>query len=174
MSSARDPGEPLLVRYQDAERLGAGHSRTLLLADSDTTDGAVSANRAILQAGTDGPPPHLHRRSAEIFFVLDGSLTALAGERVLTLEKGDFLSVPPGTPHAFGASPGSDADVLILYTPAATRRFEYFRLADKLLNGQATIEEILESQECFDNHFLRSDIWQAARQGEGRGDIAAG
>lgn len=169
MSTVSDASQPLLVRYQDAERLGAGHSRTLLLADSDTTGGAVSANRTLLEAGADGPPPHLHHRSTEIFFVLAGSLTALAGERVLTLGRGDFLSVPPGMPHAFGARPGSDADVLIVFSPAATQRFEYFRLVDKVIKGQATMEEILNSEERFDNHFLRSDAWQQARHSEGPG-----
>lgn len=172
MSAVGDPSQPLLVRYEDAERLGAGQSQILLLADSDISGGAVSANRTVLGAGVDGPPPHLHHSSTEIFFVLDGSLTALAGERVLTLEKGDFLSVPPDMPHAFGASPGSDADVLILFSPAATRRFEYFRLVDKVTKGQATIEEILESEERFDNHFLRSDVWQAARQSKRSGTLA--
>ncbi|HEX6449699.1 MAG TPA: cupin domain-containing protein [Trebonia sp.] len=165
MSVTSGTSEPVLVRYQAAERLGAGHSHTLLLADSDTTNGAVSANRAILEAGADGPPPHLHRRSTEVFFVLGGSLTALAGDQVITLEKGDFLSVPPGMPHAFGASPGSDADVLIMFSPAATKRFEYFRLVDKVIKGEATVDEVLAAEERFDNHFFQNDLWQAARQG---------
>ena len=110
------------------------------------------------------PPPHLHRRSTEVFFVLDGSLTALAGDEVISLEKGDFLSVPPGMPHAFGASPGSDADFLILYTPADAKLFEYFRLVDKVIRGQAAPDEILASEERFDNHFLQSNLWQAVRQ----------
>jgi len=170
MTEASESGKPLLVRAHDAERLGAGRTRTVLLADSDTTNGAVSANRAILQAGADGPPPHFHRRSAEVFFVLDGSLTALAGDEVVTLEKGDFLSVPAGTPHAFGASPGADADVLIVFSPAAAKRFEYFRLADKVIRGQADVAEILAAQERFDNHFLHNALWQAARQAEERAD----
>lgn len=168
MTAVSGSRQPALVRYQSAERLGAGHSHTLLLADSDTTHGAVSANRAILEAGADGPPPHLHHRSTEVFFVLDGSLTALAGDQVITLEKGDFLSVPPDTAHAFGASPGSDADVLIVFSPAATKRFEYFRLVDKVIKGQATVDEILAAEERFDNHFFQSDAWQAARQNVGR------
>jgi quercetin dioxygenase-like cupin family protein len=163
MSLTGEPGQPLLVRQETAERLGAGRTRTLLLADSDTTDGAVSANRAIMDMGADGPPPHLHRRSTETFFVLSGSLSALAGDRVITLEKGDFLSVPPGTPHAFGAAPGSDADVLIVFSPAATRRFEYFRLVDRVMTGQAAVDEILQTQERFDNYFLQSDAWLTAR-----------
>jgi len=168
MSAINEFGEPILMRYRDAETLGAGNSRTLLLADSDTTNGAVSANRAMLQAGIDGPPPHLHHHSTEVFFVLDGSLTALAGDKIITLNKGDFLSVPPDTPHAFGAARGQDADVLVVFSPAAIKRFEYFRLVDKIVKGQASPDEILATQERFDNHFLHSELWQQARQAEER------
>ena len=54
------------------------------------------------------------------------------------------------------------AHVRMTSRSSARPPLQYFRLAGKLLEGQATIEEILESQERFDNHFLRSDIWQAA------------
>lgn len=62
-----------------------------------------------MATGADGPPPHYHAGSAEIFFVLDGALEALAGDRVLTLGKGDFLAVPAFMPHAFAAPAGSSA-----------------------------------------------------------------
>jgi hypothetical protein len=46
------------------------------------------------------------------------------------------------------------------------------RLVDKVTKGHATIEEILESEERFDNRFLRSDVWLAARQGKRNGTLA--
>jgi hypothetical protein len=71
--------------------------------------------------------------------------------------------------HAFGASTGSDADLLILFSPAATQRFEYFCLADKVTKGQATIEEILESEERFDNHFLPATSGRPRDRARGTG-----
>jgi uncharacterized cupin superfamily protein len=110
----------------------------------------------VLQAGADGAPPHFHRESAEMFFVLGGALRVLAGDRVVTLEEGDFLLVPRGTTHAFSAEDGVPADVLVVYTPAIPERFAYFRLGERVLRGQASPREILETQERFDNHFVRS------------------
>jgi mannose-6-phosphate isomerase-like protein (cupin superfamily) len=93
-----DGRSAVLVRVADAEVLGGGPATIRLLVDSDTTDGAIRANRTLLGRGADGPPPHYHQGSAEIFFLLGGSQQALAGDRVVRLEAGDFLVVPGPCP----------------------------------------------------------------------------
>lgn len=160
-----DPGgaEPVLTRAADAEVLRAGETTMWLLADAHDTDGTINANRTTLGEGADGPGPHYHSGSAEIFFVLSGALDALAGDRIETLREGDFLLVPRNTPHAFATPPGSAADVLIVFAPAIGERFEYFRLVDRVMKGQASPQEILDSQERFDNHFLDVPIWRERR-----------
>lgn len=170
MSRSAPPTPPtgmsfLLTRAGDAEVLAVGATRMQLLADHDTTGGALNANRSILQAGADGAAPHFHRESAEMFFVLGGALRALAGDRVVTLEEGDFLLVPRGTTHAFSAEDGAPADVLVVYTPAIPDRFAYFRLAERVLRGEASPQEILETRDRFDNHFVRSPHWHTALPG---------
>jgi uncharacterized cupin superfamily protein len=155
----------LLTRAGDAEVLDMGAGRMQLLADHDTTHGALNANRAVLQAGTAGSAPHYHHHSAEMFFVLGGALRALAGDRVLTLDEGDFLLVPRGMTHAFSAEDGSPADVLVVFTPAIPERFAYFRLGERVLRGEASPREILENQDRFDNHFVRSPHWPTALPG---------
>jgi hypothetical protein len=82
---------------------------------------------------------------------------------VLSLEEGDFLSVPRSMPHAFASPPDVGADVLIVFAPAANERFEYFRLVDRVIKGQADPQEILDTQERFDNHFVDSAPWRKAR-----------
>ena len=160
-----NPGgaQPFVTRAADAEALSAGATTMWLLADSDDTDGTINANRTALGEGADGPGPHYHSGSAEIFFVLSGALDALAGDRIETLRDGDFLVVPRNTPHAFAAPPGSTADVLIVFAPAIKERFEYFRLVDRVMRGQATPQEILDNQDRFDNHFFDLPMWREHR-----------
>ena len=160
-----NPGgaEPVLVRAADAEALGGGATKLWLLADANHTDGAISANRTALGEGANGPAPHYHAGSAEIFFVLGGALDALAGDRIETLGEGDFLVVPRNMPHAFAPPPGSAADVLIVFAPGLQDRFEYFRLVDRVSKGHASPQEILDTQERFDNHFLDVPIWREHR-----------
>jgi hypothetical protein len=63
-------------------------------------------------------------------------------------------------PHAFAAPEGGHADVLIIFAPGVKDRFEYFRLGDRVIKGQASPQEILDSQERFDNHFIDSPTWR--------------
>ncbi len=46
---------------------------------------------------------------------------------MVTMLQGDLAVVPPHMPHAFAATAGSGADLLIMITPGI-ERFGYFRL----------------------------------------------
>jgi quercetin dioxygenase-like cupin family protein len=155
--------DAVLVRDADAEVLGMGAVTGRLLADSDATGGALSVMRAALGEGADGALSHTHTKSAELFYVLDGRLQILTGDQVVTAEAGDLAVVPPNMAHAFGAAPGHPAELLILLAPGI-ERFGYFRLLDRVARGEATIDDILATQDLYDNHFLESPAWQSARR----------
>lgn len=154
--------ESVIVREADAEVVGRAPTTVRLLADSSATGGALSTQRVTLTSGADGAKPHLHDNSAEMFFLLDGAAEILSGDEVVTAGPGDLVVVPPGKPHAFAAVPGADADLLIVITPGV-ERFEYFRHLQRVALGEVPPESLLEVQELYDNHFLRSEIWDARR-----------
>ncbi|MFD3991228.1 hypothetical protein [Streptomyces sp. NPDC058583] len=56
-------------------------------------------------------------------------------------------------PHAFGASPGSTADLLVVLTPGVDR-FGYFRSLGRVAHGLETFDHLLSRQERYDVHFL--------------------
>ena len=157
----------VLVRADEVECLGTDPNTTRLLVDADATGGTMNAVRTTLGPGVDGPPPHYHKDSPELFFLVSGALRILAGEEVLTVSEGDFLLVPPYMPHAWGTLADSGADVLIIKAPG-NNRFEYFRMADRIRRGTARPQEILETQDRFDNHFVDSAVWRADRARDGR------
>ncbi|MDN0199593.1 cupin domain-containing protein [Streptomyces sp. S.PNR 29] len=151
--------ESVVVRDADAEVVGGAPVAVRLLADSSACGGALSTVRVTLGQGADGARPHLHRNSAEMFFLLDGEAEVLSGDDIVTAERGDLVIVPPGRPHAFAAAPGSAADLLIVITPGV-ERFEYFRHLQRVRLGEAAPESLLEVQELYDNHFLKSTAWE--------------
>jgi len=51
----------------------------------------------------DGARPLHHDHSAEMFYVLDGSVQVLSGTDIVKAERGDVIVVPPRLPHAFAA-----------------------------------------------------------------------
>lgn len=151
---------PLVVRSGKAETLQDGaRSLITLLADADATGDALTANKATFAEGSPGAPAHFHTRATEVFYVLDGRMRFLVGDEVRTLERGDFLTVPPHVPHAFAPAPGSTAELLVLFTPGL-HRFDYYRLLERVHHGEAGVEEIRASSERYDNHYVDSVLWR--------------
>ncbi|GGY11385.1 MULTISPECIES: cupin domain-containing protein [Streptomyces] len=158
-----DFDETVVVRAADAELTGVGGPVTnQLLVDSPATGGALSSMRVTLGKGANGARPHHHGKSAEMFYVLDGTAQLLSGDQVVTAERGDVVVVPPGTQHAFAAAPGEIADMLVIITPGV-ERFEYFRHLERIRYGKVPPESLLEVQELYDSYFGTSAVWDAAR-----------
>ena len=155
-------GAAVLVRAADAEVIGFPRQTVRLLADSSATGGHLSTQRVTLVGGADRADPHHHATSAELFYVLSGSVQLLAGDRLLVASEGDLVLVPPGLPHAFAAAQASDADLLIVITPGV-ERFEYFRHLTRIATGRQPPESLLEVQACYDTFFDDSPAWRQAR-----------
>ncbi len=157
------PHRDLAVRQpHEAETLGTDTVGIRLLIDANETGGSVSSLEVTMARGADGAAPHYHTKSDELFYVAEGELQVLAGDKIVTVGAGGALVVPKLMPHAFGASPDSPARLLIALMPGV-ERFEYFRLLDRLGKGEATLADLAASQEEFDNHFVDAPQWWAER-----------
>jgi mannose-6-phosphate isomerase-like protein (cupin superfamily) len=110
---AAHPTHAVIVRHENAELLELPGAAFRLLVDSGATHGTLGANRLSLGTGADGANPHFHARCWELFYLIEGSMEFLLDDRVSTVAPGDLVLVPPQMPHAFGAAPGSTADVLL-------------------------------------------------------------
>ncbi len=88
-TGATSAGRATLVRHKDTELLETPTSAFRLLADSSATQGALGANLATLGPADAGAAPHYHALSSELFYVLDGAMTFLIGDDVVTVESGD-------------------------------------------------------------------------------------
>jgi len=152
-----------VVRAAAAEVVGAPHVKVKLLADSSATGGALSTVRVSLDKGADGARPHHHKKSAEMFYIIDGRMEVLSGKQIVKAEAGDVIVVPPLMPHAFAAERGSSAEVLIIIAPGI-ERFEYFRRLARIARGEDKPESLKDLQDLYDNFFLNSPEWDDARK----------
>src|SRR5262245_43301322 len=82
------------------------------LATGEETDGKYALLEAYVSPGG-GPPPHVHSREEEGFYVLEGEITFLIGEQRLIAGAGIFANMPIGTPHSFKNDSGKPARMLI-------------------------------------------------------------
>jgi mannose-6-phosphate isomerase-like protein (cupin superfamily) len=62
-------------------------------------------------------PLHVHTREAEAWFILEGTLTYLAGTEVHELGSGDFIYLPSNVPHAFRTTGSKPVRFLGLTVP---------------------------------------------------------
>jgi mannose-6-phosphate isomerase-like protein (cupin superfamily) len=69
------------------------------------------------------PPPHLHEREEESFYILEGTLQFQVGGESLTAGAGAYVKAPPGLRHAFKNVGTAPARVLMLVTPAGIEKF---------------------------------------------------
>lgn len=156
------PAKPVLVRAENAEAIQDGATSLItLLADAGATGGALTANKATFEKGSPGAPAHFHTKATEMFFVLEGTMRILVEDEVVMLGKGDFLTVPPTVPHAFAPAAGTEAEMLVVFTPGL-HRFDYYRLLERVYRGEATVQDIRDSSELYDNHYFESPVWQKA------------
>src|SRR5215467_11348778 len=103
------------------------------LAMGDETNGKYALFEALVPPGG-GPPPHVHSREEEGFYVLEGEITfTINGERVVATA-GMFANMPVGTPHSFKNESSKPAKMLISVAPAGLERM-FFEVGVPLPDG---------------------------------------
>ena len=97
-----------------------GHTITYKVVSADT-NGAFSVLEVDLFG--DGPPRHIHKTEDETFYILEGEVTILVGERTIRAAAGSFVLIPKGTVHAMARSGPEPAKFLAMYSPAGMEQF---------------------------------------------------
>jgi quercetin dioxygenase-like cupin family protein len=92
------------------------------LVTGEETGGAYFVMEALVPAGG-GPPPHIHRREDETFYLVEGEIVFTLGEETITAGRGDFVNVPKGTVHNFHNAGTETARLVLTFTPAGIERF---------------------------------------------------
>ena len=91
-------------------------------ASGEDTGGAYSLTDSIVPP-QGGPPPHLHHREDEAFWVLERELEILVGENTFRAGAGSFVHLPKGVLHSFQNVGTGPARFLTLIVPAGLEKF---------------------------------------------------
>ncbi len=106
------------------------------LATGEDTDGKYALWEAIVPP-SGGPPPHVHSREEEGFYILEGEITIHVGEERIVASAGMFANMPVGTPHSFKNESGKPARMLISVAPAGLEQM-FFEVGMPLPEGSTT------------------------------------
>jgi quercetin dioxygenase-like cupin family protein len=127
-------GAPGAANMKSAESVGFSSGRQTLdrsvwyngslmtfLATSEDTHGQFALIEAVARRGN-VPPPHIHHREDEIFYVLEGEVVVSVGDRTIKGTPGTMVFLPRDVRHSFTIE-SEQSRMLILLTPAGLERW---------------------------------------------------
>ena len=91
------------------------------LATGDDTHGQCALIEVVARRGN-VPPPHIHHREDEIFYVLEGEIVVSVGDRTIKVTAGTMVFLPRDVRHSFTIE-SEQSRMLILVTPAGLERW---------------------------------------------------
>jgi quercetin dioxygenase-like cupin family protein len=114
------PPSPFAVHRDDAPAFWSLGELLTLYATAEQTGGAFSLLEERLPRGAE-PPPHVHRREDEAFFLLDGRLSVRVGDATFAARPGSFVFCPRDVPHLLTVE-SDEVRMLTLCTPGGVER----------------------------------------------------
>ena len=106
------------------------------LATGDDTGGKYALWEAIVPPGG-GPPPHVHSREEEGFYILAGEITFQVDNARIVARAGMFANMPVGTTHSFKNESGLPAKMLISVAPAGLEKM-FIEVGQAVATGTVT------------------------------------
>jgi quercetin dioxygenase-like cupin family protein len=114
MSSSVESGSPRVYSI-------VGDRYTYLLTGEETGGGCFMFE-AYVSPGN-GPPPHVHSREDETFYVVEGEFEFLVDGAPTRLKAGEFLFARRDVPHSFRNVGAEAGKMIITATPAGLEDF---------------------------------------------------
>lgn len=94
--STPDQQKALIIRHEEdslKEPSACGHRYRLLSKD----DAGLAAWAHAVEI--DGAEPHYHKKTTEIYYVLEGQGTVILDDKEEQVQKGTIIQIPPGVIH---------------------------------------------------------------------------
>jgi mannose-6-phosphate isomerase-like protein (cupin superfamily) len=140
-------GEPLILGPGEGRRFWTSLANGAVKVESGAADFSVFESSP--PPGLPGPAPHVHHRYDEAWFVVEGTMEFLLGDRLERGAAGAFVLVPRGVRHSF-ANPGPDRARMLVIGSAPVQGMveEIGRLSEA---GQLTTETLAEVYQAYDS-----------------------
>jgi len=131
--------EAFILGPDEGRRLDMGNFEALVLATAAQTSSEFTLLQVQGEPPDFQPPLHLHRDTAEAFYVLEGEYLMYVQDRQQLCPPGTFVYVPRDTPHTFKVVSAIPGKKLVLFSPAAMLAY-FEELAAAEAAGNATPE----------------------------------
>jgi quercetin dioxygenase-like cupin family protein len=130
------PAQAVIRKSREGRTIAVVGDVYRFLATGEDTNGKYALWEAIVPPGG-GPPPHVHSRDEEGFYVLDGEISLLIGSQRLIASAGMFANMLVGTRHSFKNESHKAAKMLISVAPAGLEKM-FFEVGVPVPPGATT------------------------------------
>jgi len=127
---------PTITRPNDGRCIAVVGDIYRFLAVGEQTAGKYAMCDALVPPGG-GPPPHIHSREEESFYILEGEVALTVNGEKIIATAGTFANVPVGTPHSFKNESDRPARMIITVAPAGMEQM-FFEIGTPVEVGTQT------------------------------------
>ena len=141
--------EKIVVEPGSGRVVSMPSTEAIFKVQGDQTSGAFSMAEIVLQPRS-FTPPHLHEKTDEVSYILEGELGVMVAEEEFQAAAGSFVVRPRGVPHALWNVTDRPVRLLDIYTPAG---FElWFVELARLFSATPppTLEQLAEAGRRYD------------------------
>jgi len=96
------------------------------LATGKDTNGQFAYIEALMRKGLE-PPPHMHTKEDETFYLLEGEVKMFVGDHECYLKPNEFIYLPKNIPHRFEIQ--TDTARMLIHTSPAGLEEMFFALS---------------------------------------------
>ncbi|WP_144281977.1 cupin domain-containing protein [Chryseobacterium echinoideorum] len=122
MDQSKNNANALILSAGEGRTYNCGTMTAVFKADENETNEKYSISEWWLEPNSDGPGAHRHEDNDEIFYVLEGTIAILVGDKWIDAEKGTFIRIPAKTTHDFANRTGEETGVLNFFIPGGFER----------------------------------------------------
>lgn len=120
--SDRERLRPIVLGPGEGRAYAMGAMSAVFKADEAETAATYSISEWFLEPHSAGPGPHSHADHDDIFYVIEGTMSLLVGDKWVDAGVGSFVRAPAGTTHDFANRTDRRAGVLNIYIPGGFER----------------------------------------------------
>ena len=119
------PGKAIIHKPGDGTPLSVGGQHLNFITDAEKTGGQLTTMVYEGSADAQGPPPHYHKETAEVVYMLEGAITFNLAGRELEAGPGSFVHIPPDVVHSWRNDSGEPVKFLGFALPAGLEGYFY-------------------------------------------------
>lgn len=112
MKHKNDHSQTLILTAEEGRVYNLGAMTAIFKADENETDDKYSISEWWLDPNSNGPGAHQHEDQDQVFYVLEGTISMLIGDKWLDADRGTLIRIPRNTFHTFANRTDKKAGML--------------------------------------------------------------